>query len=248
MTSSPARYRNRSKHQVPGRGTDDWQRMRFCNLPGGATLARAYPETTLTRACREQRLRGLPEQRFCRSGQASAATRRKPAQSLNHFISAPDEVLMTGNACAFAICPAALRLHGPTRKQRLRGPAGTAFARTCREQRLRGLPEQRFCRSGQASAATRRKPAQSLNHFISAPDEVLTAGKAYASAICPAALRLHGPTRNNAYAGLPEQRLHGPAANNAYAACRNSAFVGRVRRQPPPDAGASRTAAMAERV
>ncbi|AUV53801.1 hypothetical protein B1209_14430 [Raoultella planticola] len=76
MASLPVRYRNRSKHQGPGRGTDDWQHMRFCNLPGGATLARAYPETTLTRACREQRLRGLPEQRFCRSGQASAATRR----------------------------------------------------------------------------------------------------------------------------------------------------------------------------
>ena len=92
MASSPVRYRNRSKHQVPGRGTDDWQRMRFCNLPGGATLARAYPETTLARAY---------------------------------------------------------------------------------------------------------------------PD--------------------------NAYAGLPEQRLHGPAANNAYADYRSSAFVGRVRRQPPPD-------------
>jgi hypothetical protein len=213
MTSSPARYRNRSKHQVPGRGTDDWQHMRFCNLPGGATLARAYPEqrlrgpagTALARTCREQRLRGLPEQRFCRSGQASAATRRKPAQSLNHFISAPDEVLTTGNACAFAICPAALRLHGPTRKQRLRGPAGTTLARACREQRLRGLPEQRFCRSGQASAATRRKPAQSLNHFISAPDEVLMTGKAYASAICPAALRLE--QRNNAYADLPRTTI-----------------------------------------
>ena len=189
MTSSPARYRNRSKHQGPGRGPDDWQRMRFCNLPGGATLARAYPdnayavlpEIALARTCREQRLRGLPEQRFCRSGQASAATRRKPAQSLNHFISAPDEVLTAGNACAFAICPAALRLHGPTRKQRLHGPTrttltracrnsvctdlprttitrttGTTLARACREQRLRGLPEQRFCRSGQASAATRR--------------------------------------------------------------------------------------------
>ncbi|VTM71071.1 Uncharacterised protein [Raoultella planticola] len=226
MASLPARYRNRSKHQGPGRGTDDWQHMRFCNLPGGATLARAYPDlpgTALARTCREQRLRGLPEQRFCRSGQASAATRRKPAQSLNHFISAPDEVLTAGNACAFAICPAALRLHGPTRKQRLRGPAGTAFARTCREQRLRGLPEQRFCRSGQASAATRRKPEQSLNHFISAPDEVLMTGKAYASAICPAALRLHGPTGtaltrttgttltraypDNAYADLPRTTL-----------------------------------------
>ncbi len=122
------------------------------------------PEIALARTCREQRLRGLPEQCFCRSGQASAATRRKPAQSLNHFISAPDEVLTAGNACAFAICPAALRLHGPTgtalaracREQRLRGPAGTALARACREQRLRGLPKQRFCRSGQASAATRR--------------------------------------------------------------------------------------------
>ncbi|KAJ96244.1 hypothetical protein DF41_19140 [Raoultella planticola] len=59
---------------------------------------------------------------------------------------------------------------------------------------------------------------------------------------------MHGPAANNAYAGLPEQRLHGPAANNAYADYRNSAFVGRVRRQPPPDAGASRTAAMVERV
>ncbi len=140
---------------------------------------------------------------------------------------------MTGNACAFAICPAALRLHGPTRtypEQHLRGPAGTALARACREQRLRGLPEQRFCsfcRSGQASAATRRKPAQSLNHFISAPDEVLMTGNACAFAICPAVLRLHGPTR--------KQRLRGPAANNAYADYRNSAFVGRVRRQPPPD-------------
>ena len=135
MASLPARYRNRSKHQGPGRGTDDWQRMRFCNLPGGATLARAYrnsacmglPGTALARACREQRLRGLPEQCFCRSGQASAATRRKPAHSLNHFISAPDEVLMTGKAYASANCPAALRLHGPTRKQRLRGPAETAL-------------------------------------------------------------------------------------------------------------------------
>ena len=232
--------------------------------PAGTAFARTcrnsactdLPRTALARTCREQRLRGLPEQRFCRSGQASAATRRKPAQSLNHFISAPDEVLMTGKAYASAICPAALRLHGPTRNsacaglpgQRLCRPARTAFARTCREQRLRGLPEQRFCRSGQASAATRRKPAQSLNHFISAPDEVLMTGKAYASAICPAALRLHGPTRNsayadyrnNAYAGLPETALA--------RACRNSAFVGRVRRQPPPDAGASRTAAMAERV
>ena len=116
---------------------------------------------------------------------------------------------MTGNAYASAICPAALRLHGPTRKQRLRGPAGTAFARTCREQRLRGLPEQRFCRSGQASAATRRKPAQSLNHFISAPDEVLMTGKAYASAICPAALRLHGPTRTTLTRTCHEQRLFG---------------------------------------
>ncbi len=150
---------------------------------------------------------------------------------------------MTGNACASAICPAALRLHGPTGtalaraypEQRLRGPAGTALARTCREQRLRGLPEQRFCRSGQASAATRRKPAQSLNHFISAPDEVLMTGNTCASAICPAALRLRGPAGNNACAGLPEQRLHGPAANNAYADYRSSAFVGRVRRQPPPD-------------
>jgi len=173
---------------------------------------------------------------------------------------------MTGNTCASAICPAALRLRGPTgtalaracRKQRLRGPAGTAFARTCREQRLRGLPEQRFCRSGQASAATRRKPAQSLNHFISAPDEVLTAGNACAFAICPAALRLHGPTRNNACTGLPgNNACTGLPGNNAYAglpetalarACRNSAFVGRVRRQPPPDAWASRTAAMAKRV
>ena len=147
---------------------------------------------------------------------------------------------MTGNACAFAICPAALRLHGPTRE--------TTLARACREQRLRGLPEQRFCRSGQAPAATRRKPAQSLNHFISAPDEALMTGKAYASAICPAALRLHGPTRttltrscrNSACTGLPGTALA--------RACRNSAFVGRVRRQPPPDTGASRTAAMAERV
>jgi hypothetical protein len=146
---------------------------------------------------------------------------------------------MTGKAYASAICPAALRLRGPTRtypEQRLRGPAGTALARTCREQRLRGLPEQRFCRSGQASAATRRKPAQSLNHFISAPDEVLTAGKACAFAICPAALRLHGPTRKQRLHGpTRKQRLRGPAANNAYADYRSSAFVGRVRRQPPPD-------------
>ncbi|HHS9597337.1 TPA: hypothetical protein ACTXFQ_005239, partial [Raoultella planticola] len=58
--------------------------IRFCNLPGGATLARAYPEQRL-RGLPEQRLRGpagnsacagLPKQRFCRSGQASAATRR----------------------------------------------------------------------------------------------------------------------------------------------------------------------------
>ena len=197
---------------------------------------RTYPEqhlrgpagTALARACREQRLRGLPEQRFCRSGQASAATRRKPAQSLNHFISAPDEVLTAGNACAFAICPAALRLHGPTRtypEQHLRGPAGTALARACREQRLRGLPEQRFCRSGQASAATRRKPAQSLNHFISAPDEVLMTGKAYASAICPAALRLRGPTRNSACAGLPKQ--HFCRSGQASAATRHGGVANR---------------------
>ena len=146
MTSSPARYRNRSKHQGPGRGPDGWQRMRFCNLPGGATLARAYPEqrlrgpagTAFARTCREQRLRGLPEQCFCRSGQASAATRRKPAQSLNHFISAPDEVLMTGNACAFAICPAALRLHGPTR---------TTLTRSCRNSACTGLPRTTLTRT-----------------------------------------------------------------------------------------------------
>ena len=127
---------------------------------------------------------------------------------------------MTGNTCASAICPAALRLRGPTRtypEQRLRGPAGTALARTCREQRLRGLPEQRFCRSGQASAATRRKPAQSLNHFISAPDEVLMTGKAYASAICPAALRLHGPTGTALARACREQRLRGPAGNSTCA-------------------------------
>ncbi|HFS6038596.1 TPA: hypothetical protein ACH0WI_001195, partial [Raoultella planticola] len=73
-------------------------------------------------------------------------------------------------------------------------PGGATLARAYPEQRLRGLPEQ----------------------------------------------RLRGPTRNNAYAGLPETALA--------RACRNSAFVGRVRRQPPPDAGASRTAAMVKRV
>ncbi|ATM05696.1 hypothetical protein CRN15_20625 [Raoultella planticola] len=75
MTSSPARYRNRSKHQVPGRGTDDWQHMRFCNLPGGATLARAYrnsactglPETALARACRNSVCTDLPRTTLTRT-------------------------------------------------------------------------------------------------------------------------------------------------------------------------------------
>ena len=121
--------------QGPKRGPDYWQCASLGNLPGGATLARAYQERRLRRSAGNSALS---------VGPGASRHPTKPAHSLNHFLTtlrAPNGALITGNVRAWAICPAALRLHGPTRND------------ACA-----GLPETALCRSGQAPAATRRNP------------------------------------------------------------------------------------------
>jgi hypothetical protein len=207
------------------------------------------PGTVPAWAYREQRLHGYTDR--CLHGPAGndafvGRVRRQPppdetSQSLNPLITtlrAPHGALSAGNRRASAICPAALRLHGPTRSSTCVGLSGTTLARVYRPVFARSCRKQRFCRSGQAPAATDETStiAKPFDHHAWAPHGALITGNRRTSSICPAALRLHGPTGNNACTGLPERHLHDPAGNDT--------FVGRVRRQPPPDTGASRTAAV----
>ena len=101
-------------------------------MPGGATLARA---------CREQRLRRSAGNSALSVGPGASRHPTKPAHSLNHFLTTlrpPNGALITGNVRAWAICPAALRLRGPTGNSASVG-------------RARRHPT---------------KPVHSLNHFI----------------------------------------------------------------------------------
>ena len=184
--------------------------------------------------------RSYRKRRFCRSGQAPAATRRNQpiAKPFDHHAQGPTRALIAGNRRASAICPAALRLHGPTRSSTCVGLPGTTLARVYRPVFARSCRKRRFCRSGQAPAATRRNQpiAKHFDHHTQGPArgpdcwQPASIGNLPGGATLARAYQeqyLRGPTGNNACTGLAERCLHGPAGNNA--------FVGRVRRQPPPD-------------
>gem|GEM_PF-5647133 len=122
---------------------------------------------------------------------------------------------------AVFLCPAALRLHGPTVWRFFLRPAAL---------RLRGPTVWRFF------YARRRCPCAGLrcDGFFMPGGAALARAYGMAVFLCPAALRLRGPTVWRLFLCPAALRLHGSGVWWVLNARRGIGFVGRVRRSRHP--------------